>query len=235
MCTLKLYYPHYLQEHRKLSNPNPNAETVIPSNYSKSEEWLNSVSHGFGFVLSVVGLILLTSRAAGALNQVAVIVYGCTLMLMFFASTVYHSVNHHSYKHLLKLLDHSAIYLLIAGTYTPFLLVSLDGWLSWSMTIVIWSVAVMGVFFKIFVRHRFPKLSLFTYLAMGWFAVLLIYPLYQAVPKAGMWLLFTGGLCFSVGVLFYMAKTRPYTHAIWHLFVLSGCICHFFSIYLFVI
>lgn len=211
------------------------AHPVSGISYSKREEWLNSISHGLGFVLSIIGLILLIARSQGAISVVATAIYGSTLILMFLSSTVYHSVGNAELKSLFKLLDHSAIYLLIAGTYTPFLLVSLDGWLSWSMTVVIWSIAAIGVFFKVFARHRFPKLSVVTYLVMGWFAVLLIHPLYQAVPGAGMLLLLAGGLCFSVGVLFYVAKNTPYTHAVWHVFVMAGCICHFFSIYCFVI
>lgn len=228
-----MYYALVASGENTLSDQlSPPVSTV---SYSKNEECLNSISHGLGFVLSVVGLILLIARSEGALSLTATTIYGSTLILMFLSSTVYHSVDNAELKSLFKLLDHSAIYLLIAGTYTPFLLVSLDGWLSWSMTTVIWSIAAIGVFFKVFARHRFPKLSVITYLAMGWFAVLLIHPLYQAVPGTGMLLLLAGGLCFSAGVLFYMAKNTPYTHAIWHVFVMAGCICHFFSIYNFVI
>lgn len=211
------------------------AKPVSALSYSKNEEWLNSISHGIGFILSLLALVLLLIRSEGVVSLTAAAIYGVTLILMFLSSTVYHSVNNTELKSLFKLLDHSAIYLLIAGTYTPFLLISLEGWLGWSMTAVIWSIAAIGVFFKVFVRHRFPKLSVITYLAMGWFAVLLIHPLYQAVPGAGMWLLLAGGLCFSVGVFFYMAKNTPYTHAIWHIFVMAGCVCHFFSIYFFVV
>lgn len=211
------------------------AQPVSAVSYSKKEEWLNSISHGIGFILSLLGLVLLLSRSVGVVSLTATAIYGSSLILMFLSSTVYHSVSNAELKSLFKLLDHSAIYLLIAGTYTPFLLISLEGWLSWSMTAVIWSIAAIGVFFKVFARHRFPKLSVITYLAMGWFAVLLIHPLYQAVPGPGMLLLLAGGLCFSAGVFFYMAKNTPYTHAIWHVFVMAGCVCHFFSIYYFVV
>lgn len=203
--------------------------------YSRAEERLNGISHGIGFVFAIVGLVYLLLRSDNALATTASAIYGTTLSLMFLASTVYHSVHAEPLKKLLKLFDHSAIYLLIAGTYTPFLLVGIGGWLGWVSIVVIWSIAVFGVTFKCFVRHRFPKLSVITYLTMGWLAVLLIYPLYQAIPGAGMWLLLAGGLCFSIGVGFYVAKKVKFTHAIWHLFVMAGCACHYFSIYHFVI
>lgn len=203
--------------------------------YSVLEEWLHSISHGVGCVLAIVGLVYLIMRSDGALSVTASSIYGGSLILMFLASTVYHAVSHHKAKQWFKLFDHSAIYLLIAGTYTPFLLVSLGGWLGWISIGVIWAIAIAGVAFKCFARHRFPKLSVITYLVMGWLAVLLIYPLYQALPGGGMWLLVAGGVFFSVGVIFYVAKHLKFTHAIWHLFVVFGCTCHYFSIYHFVI
>ena len=154
---------------------------------------------------------------------------------MFLSSTLYHATSHHRAKGWLKLFDHSAIYLLIAGTYTPLLLVSIGGVLGITMTAIIWSLAIGGVAFKLVAQHRFPKVSVMTYLLMGWIALGLIYPLYVALPGAGLWLLVAGGLCFSVGVCFYVAKKVKYTHAIWHMFVIGGCSCHYFSIYYFVV
>lgn len=203
--------------------------------YSKTEEMLNSVSHGVGFIFAVIGLVYLLIRSDTALSVTSSAIYGTSLSLMFLASTIYHSVESTKLKTLFKLFDHSAIYLLIAGTYTPFLLVGLGGWIGWTSIVVIWLIAVFGVTFKCFVRHRFPKLSVITYLTMGWLAVVLIYPLYQNIPGAGMWLLFAGGLCFSIGVMFYVAKNVKFTHAVWHLFVIAGCACHYFSIYHYVI
>ncbi|TQV73014.1 hemolysin III family protein [Aliikangiella marina] len=203
--------------------------------YSLHEEIWNVASHAVGFALAIVGLVFLILRAEGPVEVTSVSIYGGTLVFMFLASTVYHAINHPQSKRILKIIDHSAIYLLIAGTYTPFLLISLDGLISLASIIFIWTVAIIGVGFKLFAGHRFPKLSLGTYLSMGWFAVLLGYPLYLAVPTGGLWLLLSGGVLFSLGVIFYVAKHKKYTHAIWHLFVVGGCICHFYSVYLFVV
>ncbi|WP_218310263.1 PAQR family membrane homeostasis protein TrhA [Alteromonas antoniana] len=203
--------------------------------YSVIEEWLNSVSHGLGFIAAIVGLVFLLFRAEHPLAVTAAAVYGSTLILMFLSSTLYHAISHHKTKGLLKLFDHSAIYLLIAGTYTPLLLVAIGGWLGITMTAVIWTLAIGGVAFKLIAQHRFPKVSVMTYLLMGWIALGLIYPLYVSLPGAGLWLLVAGGICFSLGVFFYVAKKVKYTHAIWHLFVLGGCICHYFSIYYYVV
>ncbi len=203
--------------------------------YHKTEELLNVITHGIGFVVAVVGLVLLIIRADGALAVSSVGIYGATLVLMLLASTLYHGINHQKAKASLKLLDHSAIYLLIAGTYTPFMLVALDNWVGIAGAITIWALAVSGLIFKWVARHKFPKVSLALYLLMGWLVVVLVYPLYQNVPGGGLWLLFAGGICFSVGAVFYAAKHIKFTHAIWHGFVLAGCACHFLSIYLFVI
>ncbi|MBT82630.1 MAG: hemolysin III family protein [Alteromonadaceae bacterium] len=208
---------------------------VAAKAYSVLEEWLNSISHGAGFVAAIVGLVFLLLRAEQPVAIAAAAVYGTTLILMFLSSTLYHSISHTKVKGLLKLFDHSAIYLLIAGTYTPLLLVGIGGWLGITMTAIVWILATGGVAFKLIARHRFPKVSVATYLLMGWIALGLIYPLYMALPGAGLWLIVAGGLCFSIGVLFYVAKSKRYTHAIWHLFVLGGCSCHFFSIYYFVV
>ncbi|AYA63388.1 PAQR family membrane homeostasis protein TrhA [Alteromonas sp. RKMC-009] len=208
---------------------------VAAKAYSVLEEWLNSISHGAGFVAAIVGLVFLLLRAEQPVAIAAAAVYGATLILMFLSSTLYHSISHTKVKGMLKLFDHSAIYLLIAGTYTPLLLVGIGGWLGITMTAIVWMLATGGVAFKLIARHRFPKVSVATYLLMGWIALGLIYPLYMALPGAGLWLIVAGGLCFSIGVLFYVAKSKRYTHAIWHLFVLGGCSCHFFSIYYFVV
>ena len=203
--------------------------------YSVLEEWLNSISHGVGFIAATVGMVFLLYRADNTLTITAGAIYGATLILMFLSSTLYHATSLHRAKGWLKLFDHSAIYLLIAGTYTPLLLVSIGGVLGITMTAVIWCLAIGGVAFKLVAKHRFPKVSVMTYLLMGWIAIGLIYPLYVALPGAGLWLLVAGGLCFSLGVCFYVAKKVKYTHAIWHVFVLGGCSCHYFSIYYYVV
>jgi len=203
--------------------------------YSRLEEWLNAVSHGIGLVLALFGLVYLILQSDSTVAITSSAIYGATLTIMFLASTLYHAVTSHKLKTALKLLDHSAIYLLIAGTYTPFLLVSIGGWIGWLSVAVIWSIAAFGVTFKCFVRHRFPKVSVITYLVMGWLAILLVYPLYMSVPGIGLLLLVSGGVCFSIGGIFYVKKHIKFTHAIWHIFVMAGCPCHYFSIYHFVV
>jgi len=205
------------------------------SAYSRNEEIWNVATHAAGFALAIVGLVFLVMRAEVTTAITSVSIYGGTLIFMFLASTVYHAISNPKSKRILKIVDHSAIYLLIAGTYTPFLLISLDGILSLASIIIIWSIAIFGVLFKLFAANRFPKLSLATYLSMGWMAVLLGYPLYLAIPVGGLWLLAAGGLLFSLGVIFYVLKDKQYTHAIWHMFVLGGCICHFYSVYIYVV
>lgn len=210
--------------------------TSLPKRaYSVAEEWLNSISHGIACVAAIVGLVFMLLRAETSVSVTASAVYGGTLIFMFLSSTIYHAVTHQKAKGLLKLFDHSAIYLLIAGTYTPLTLVAIGGQLGMIATAFIWVLAIAGVAFKMVAKHRFPKVSVVTYLIMGWIVVGLIYPLYQAMPGSGLWLIVAGGLCFSIGVLFYVAKSKKYTHAIWHLFVIGGCSCHYFSIYYYVV
>ena len=205
------------------------------SSYSSNEEFLNAITHGVAFLMAIWGLVYLLIRAEGSLAVSSVAIYGGSLVLMFLSSTVYHSVSHQKFKPILKLIDHSAIYVLIAGTYTPFLLISLNGWMGTLGVTIIWTIAIVGLVFKWLAGQRFAKISVAFYLLMGWLIVLFIYPLYQAVPGGGLWLLLAGGVCFSVGVGFYMAKHKPFTHAIWHCFVIAGCSCQFLSIYHFVI
>lgn len=207
----------------------------LAADYSSREELFNVASHGIGFVVALVGLITIIVRAEGALAVASVSIYGASLVLMFLSSTLYHGSRHPVVRQNLKLLDHSAIYLLIAGTYTPFMLLSLDNWVGTAGIITIWALAVAGLLFKWFVREKFARVSLALYLIMGWLVIVMIYPLYQSVPLGGLWLLFAGGICFSIGAAFYAAKKIPYTHAIWHLFVMAGCACHFLSIYWYVI
>lgn len=210
-------------------------QTVAKAAYSALEEWLNSLSHGVGLIIAVIGLVFMLVRADTVLSVTASAIYGTTLILMFLSSTIYHATSHQAAKSILKLFDHSAIYLLIAGTYTPLTLLVIGGPLGIGATVFIWLFAIAGVAFKLIAKHRYPKVSVITYLVMGWFAIGLIYPLYHAMPGAGLWLIVAGGICYSVGVLFYIAKNTRFTHAIWHLFVIGGCCCHYFSIYYYVL
>ncbi|MDK9759481.1 hemolysin III family protein [Vibrio sp. D173a] len=213
------------------------SETKV-SEYSEIEERANAITHGLGVVLGVVGLILLLIKAdkfeADSLTMASMAIYGSSIILLFLASTLYHSITTEKTKRLLKTLDHCAIYLLIAGSYTPFLLVSLRTPLALGLMGVIWAIALVGIVMKIAFVYRFKRLSLVTYLAMGWLSLIVIYQLAKSVELGGLILLAAGGIIYSLGVIFYVAKRIPYNHAIWHLFVLAGCACHFFAIYLYV-
>ncbi len=206
--------------------------------YTLAEEIANSISHGAGVVLGIVGLVLLLVQAVdnGATSTAiaSYSLYGGTIILLFLASTLYHAIPSPRAKPWLKRFDHCAIYLLIAGTYTPFLLVGLDSPLARGLMIVIWSMALVGVLFKLAFAHRFEVLSLVTYLVMGWLSLIVIYQLMQVLAPGGVTLLAVGGVVYTLGVVFYVCKRIPYNHAIWHGFVLGGSLCHFLAIYLYV-
>ncbi|UDN27760.1 hemolysin III family protein [Aeromonas caviae] len=201
--------------------------------YSPREEWANRLSHGLGLLLGGLGLVLLLHKGwdQGPRVLLSYGVYGASLVLLYLASTLYHSVSSVAARRWSKLFDHCAIYLLIAGTYTPFLLVALDTPLSQGLMVVIWGLALAGVVFKLIFINRFKKVSLFTYLMLGWLSLVVIYQLYLHLDGTGLLLLGLGGLIYSLGVIFYVAKRIPYNHAIWHLFVLGGSLCHFMAIY----
>ena len=207
--------------------------------FSVVEEYLNSITHGIGAVLSLVGMVVLLVAASYAAHAdpwkiVSLSLYGTTLVLLYTASTLYHGIPHRRWKQRFQLLDHCAIYLLIAGSYTPFLLVSLRTPLAMGLMAVIWGNALVGIIMKIAFVYRFKRLSLVTYLAMGWLSLIVVYQLAMNIEMGGLVLLALGGVIYSLGVIFYVAKRIPYNHAIWHLFVLAGCACHFFAIYLYV-
>lgn len=206
--------------------------------YSPLEEMFNSITHGIGALVSIAGLVLLivfSSLYGNVHHIVSCTIFGITLVLLYTASTLYHSFRKPKLKHVFKILDHSCIYVLIAGTYTPFLLVTIRGILGWSMFAVIWSLTVAGILFKIFFIHRFKLLSTIAYVSMGWIVIFAIKPLFNALPGGGLVLLVCGGLAYTLGTIFYGWKKLPYNHAIWHLFVLLGSICHFFSVMFYVI
>lgn len=213
-------------------------KTLISQGYTLAEEIANSISHGIGLVFSIVGLVLLLDQAidnnASTLAIASYSLYGGSMILLFLASTLYHAIPSPRAKVWLKKFDHCAIYLLIAGTYTPFLLVGLDSPLARGLMIVIWSLALLGILFKLTFAHRFKVLSLVTYLTMGWLSLIVIYQLATRLSVGGVTLLAAGGLVYSLGVIFYVSKRIPYNHAIWHGFVLGGSICHFLAIYLYV-
>ena len=206
--------------------------------YHFKEELINSITHAIGVVLGVVGLALLLTRAfeynADAITIASMSVYGGSLILLFSASTLYHAVQSKRFRRLFKTLDHCAIYLLIAGSYTPFLLVSLRTPLAIGLMAVIWTIALAGVILKIGFVYKYKRLSLVSYLFLGWLSVISVYQLSQHLVTEGLVLLAAGGLVYSLGVIFYVINRIPYNHAIWHGFVLGGAACHFVAIYFYV-
>lgn len=206
--------------------------------YSFGEEVAHASTHGFGVLLSIVGLVVLVTRAAlygDHWHVVACSIFGATLVMMYTASTLYHAIPLPKPKRILRVLDHSLIYFLIAGSYTPFTLVTLRGPWGWGLFAFVWSLALAGVLFKIYFTGRFEKVSLAIYLLMGWAAVVAIKPLLVALDPAGLALLAAGGLTYTGGVVFYVWQRLRYHHAIWHLFVLMGSVLHYFAVLFYVI
>ncbi len=208
--------------------------TRVPS---LAEEIANGATHGLGAILSVAGLTLLVTLAAphGGVHLASALVFGLALLLLYTASALYHLIPAPRAKHALKVVDHAAIYLLIAGTYTPFTLITLRDsggrWLFW----VIWGLAALGVACEAAWVHRPQWLSALIYVAMGWLVVLLVRPLSQHLPAGGLWLLFAGGVAYTVGTLFYVLHWVPFMHSVWHLFVLGGSVCHFLAVATYVV
>ncbi|MBB1454194.1 hemolysin III family protein [Pseudoalteromonas sp. SG43-5] len=200
--------------------------------YSKKEEQLNVISHALGIIFAAFVMWDLFSQATSTKAYVSTAIYGSSLFVLFLSSTLYHASIQPRLRAFYKKCDHCAIYLLIAGTYTPFLLISLSGAWSWSWATLtfIWAVALAGVAYKVFVKNGNKKISLATYLLMGWFALAIVYPLYSSVDVKALYWLLAGGIFYSLGTLFYSAKSTQFSHAIWHLFVIAGCVCHYISI-----
>ena len=202
------------------------------------EERLNAVTHGIGTLLALAGLIILlmASLLHGDIwRLISSSIYGASLVLLYLASTLYHSFSNEKLKYIFKIFDHSAIYLLIAGTYTPFTLVLFRGTLGWTVFGVVWGLALIGVVFKLFFVNRFKLLSTICYIVMGWLMLLLIKPLVAALPTIGLCWLIGGGVLYTVGALFYLYRRIPYNHAIWHLFVLAGSAAHFITVYYYIL
>lgn len=221
--------------HGGVSQPDP---IFLRQLYSVREEIAHSVTHGLGVVLAIIGLCVLVAVAAlhgGPVHIAASAVYGGTLILLYTASTLYHSIPLPRTKSVLRVIDHVSIYLLIAGTYTPYTLIALEGRWGWSLFALVWSLAALGIVFKLFFTGRLEKLSLLIYIAMGWCGVVAARPLLQIMEPAGLWLLLAGGLAYTGGVVFYVMRRLPYHHAIWHLFVLAGSVLHYFSVLLYVL
>lgn len=211
---------------------------IMQSDYSFKEELANALSHGLGIILGVIGLILMIQKADGQvdlLQMFGVIVYGCSIIILFTCSTLYHSIQLPLWRSRLKMADHCAIYLLIAGTYTPLMLITLNTFSAYVILCSIWLLAVGGIIFKVYFLHKFEKVSVAIYLLMGWLCLIVISDLIAKLSELGFNLLLIGGVFYSVGVIFYVAKRIPYNHAIWHMFVLMGALSHFLCVYLTVI
>lgn len=203
--------------------------------YSQREEKLNAISHIFGLLLSCFALFLLLKNSHGDISRiVSFSIFATSAILLFLASSLYHSLTNKRAKKLFKLLDHCAIYLLIAGTYTPLFAITLAGTLGYTLLVFIWLFALSGILFKIKFGNKYKKISLVTYLGMGFISLGVIGELYEKLPEQAIGLLVLGGLIYSLGVFFYVKKTVTYTHAIWHVFVLGGVTCHFLMIYWYV-
>lgn len=211
--------------------------TPLPS-YTLREEIASSITHGIGIVLAIAGLAVLVAFAArhgDAWHVVSCSIFGATLILCFTTSTLYHSVQVERIKRLLRTLDHSAIFLLIAGTYTPFLLVNLRGPWGWSLFAVVWTLTLLGIVLRLFLKGRLHGLVVSIYVAMGWIVVVAAQPMIERVGTGGLVLLAAGGLAYTAGVVFYKWRRLPYNHAIWHGFVLAGAALHFFAVLFYVI
>jgi hemolysin III len=213
--------------------------TTIPhaSTYGPREELFNVASHALGFLCSLAALYFLIVRAmahGSVWHVVSFAVFGASLIVLFAASTVYHSANDPARRSRLRILDHAAIYVLIAGTYTPFALVTLNGSTGWIIFSVAWGLALGGVVLKLFFTGRYGKISTAMYLLMGWIIVLVIQPLIANLPPAGLFWLAAGGGAYTLGAIIYSIKGIPFNHGIFHIFVLTGAACHFLAVYLYV-
>ncbi|SEJ54932.1 hemolysin III [Propionispira arboris] len=211
-------------------------EVVIKARLSL-EEILNAVTHGVGTAMAVVALVgmLVLYYDEGTWHVTSCIIYGISLILLYLASTLYHSFTNEKLKSIFKFIDHAAIYVLIAGNYTPFTLIPLHGEVGWTIFGIVWSLAAAGIVFQIFCVKKFKVLGTLCYLAMGWFAVVMIRPLLGLLPIEAIYWMIAGGVFYTVGAVFYLVKKIPYNHAIWHLFVLAGSIAHFVAIFKFVL
>ena len=206
--------------------------------YTIGEEIANSVTHGVGALLAIAACVILIVTASirgGALRVVSASIYGASLIIMFTMSTLYHALTNEKAKNVFRVLDHTSIFLLIAGTYTPIALVTLRGKMGWTIFGVVWTISVVGIVLNSISIEKFRKFSMMLYIAMGWCVLLVGYKLMQELAQRGLMLLVIGGVLYTVGVIFYKLKKIHYMHSIWHVFVLAGAIMHYFCIQLYVI
>ncbi|WP_456424147.1 PAQR family membrane homeostasis protein TrhA [Lutibacter sp.] len=206
--------------------------------YEPKEEKFNVISHAIGLVLSVIALVLLVVYASlkgNAWHIVSFSIYGASLIVLYSASTFYHYVQNPKLRYKLNIFDHSAIYVLIAGTYTPFTLVVLKGWVGWTIFGVSWGLALAGIVLKLFFTGKYDKISTFAYVLMGWVVIFAIKPLVQNLPFEGLMWLLAGGIFYTVGAVLYSIKNLKYNHAIFHIFVLLGSFAHFIAVFFYVL
>lgn len=216
----------------------PNKLRCPVSGQTIVEEIANSITHGLGLLLSVAGLVVLIVFAWLVGKDWALfssLFYGFSLIILYAASTIYHIVIPKRAKTILQIFDHASIYILIAGTYTPVALITFGGTWGWTLFGLEWGLAVIGIILKVFLTGRYEGISIIVYLVMGWFILVDITTLYQTVPGPGFILLVTGGITYSLGVIFYIWEKLPFSHSIWHIFVLGGSILHFFFVLLYII
>jgi hemolysin III len=204
-------------------------------NFTNGEEITNAILHGVGLGLAIAALVILIVFAniyGDVWHIVSFTIYGSTLVILYLSSTLYHSFPQGKVKDIFEIFDHSAIYLLIAGTYTPLTLIALKGTLGWIIISIVWAICIVGIVFKVLWVKKFVIFSTLLYIVMGWLIVLEIKPLIEVMSKLGIVLLLSGGLLYTLGTIFYVWRKVKYHHAVWHLFVLGGSVCHFFTILL---
>ncbi len=206
--------------------------------YSPGEEMTNIISHAVGLVLSIVALLLMLIRASesgNTLHVVSAAIFGASLIALYAASTLYHSAKDPKVRSRLRINDHATIYILIAGTYTPFTLITLNGWVGWTIFGVSWGMAIAGVVLKLFFTGKYNVLSTLMYVFMGWIIIFAVKPLINSLSSEGLFWLVAGGVAYTTGAVIYSIKKIKFNHAIFHLFVLLGSFCHFISVYFYVL
>lgn len=248
----KATVPHRLPRAAASHRAKPLAEITLPKDHpdilkrrrlhsrfrrAMRQELANLLTHGIGAGLAIAGTGFLVARGVALDDPWRIVSYslfGFGMIFLYLASSLYHALWKPKIRQVLRRLDHSAIFLMIAGTYTPILLVTLRGALGWSMFGVVWALALIGITFKIIFGHRYEAVSLSAYILMGWLVIFFVKPVYIAISGPGLWLLIAGGISYTAGTIFYSITRLPYHHMVWHLFVLGGSACHFLCIYLYV-
>jgi hemolysin III len=208
------------------------------SEYSSEEERINIITHAVGCILSIIALVILVKQATvhgDVKYAISVVIFGVSLIVLYAASTLYHSAKPQKLRNRLKIVDHSAIYILIAGTYTPFCLITLEGTIGWTILTITWGMALIGVVLKLFYTGKYELISTLMYVFMGWMIVFAIKPLIDNLPVEGLYWLLAGGVFYTIGAVVYSIQSINFNHAIFHMFVLAGSFCHFYSVLCYVL